>query len=110
MGKLTNDKTGNVIPLYLRLDRKNYRGKFNKRNFLKAVQILLEKFAQEVDGNGQISKLGVLTSPISGEILINVPAGMRVDEEINVLMVSVLPHKESLDIRLLFVDGHEADR
>ena len=110
VGKLTNDKTGNVIPLYLRLDRTNYRGKFNKRNFLKAIQILLEKFAQEVDGNGQISKLGVLTSPISGEILINVPAGMRVDEEINVLMVSVLPHKESLDIRLLFVDGHEADR
>ena len=109
-GKLTNDKTGNVIPLYLQLDRTYYRGEFNKRNFLKAVQILLEKFAQEGNGNEQISKLGMRTSPISGEILINVPAGMRVDEEINVLMVSVLPLEESLVIRLLFVDGHEADR
>ena len=110
VGKLTNDKTGNVIPLYLQLDRTNYRGEFNKQNFLKAVQILLEKFAQEVDGSGYMGKLEALTSPTSGEILINVPAGMRVDEEINVLMVSVLPRVESLVIRLLFVEGHKTDQ
>ncbi len=109
-GKLTNEKNGDVIPLYLQLDRTNYRGKFNKRNFLKAVQILLEKFAQEVDTDEKLKKLEALTSPMSGEILINVPAGMRVNEEINVLMISVLPFEESLVIRLLFVEGHEADQ
>ena len=57
-----------------------------------------------------MGKLEALTSPISGEILINVPAGMRVDEEINVLMVSVLPRVESLVIRLLFVEGHKTDQ
>ncbi|MAH74174.1 MAG: hypothetical protein CBC09_09420 [Cellvibrionales bacterium TMED49] len=107
-GKLINEKNGNFIPLYLQLDRTNYRGKFNKRNFLKAVQILLEKFAQKADDDKELEKLEALTSPMSGEILINIPAGMRVDEEINILMASVLPCKESLVIRLLFVEGQGA--
>ena len=40
-GQIRSEKTGQVIPIMLELDRKQYRGKFNFPNFDVAVRSLL---------------------------------------------------------------------
>lgn len=106
-GQITAEQSGAVIPVQLQLERSAYKGQFNRPHFSAAVDILLQKLAGEVRKDPQLRELRTLSSPDNREIVFNIPAGIKIGTELNVLMLSVLPCEDSLVVRLLFVDGEQ---
>ena len=106
-GQITAEQSGAVIPVQLQLERSAYKGQFNWPHFSAAVDILLQKLAGEVRKDPQLRELRTLSSPDNREIIFNIPAGIKIGTELNVLMLSVLPCEDSLVVRLLFVDGEQ---
>lgn len=106
-GQITAEQSGAVIPVQLQLERSAYKGQFNRPHFSAAVDILLQKLAGEVRKDPQLRQLRTLSSPDNREIVFNIPAGIKIGTELNVLMLSVLPCEDSLVVRLLFVDGEQ---
>ena len=100
-------QSGAVIPVQLQLERSAYKGQFNLPHFSAAVDMLLQKLAGEVRKDPQLRELRTLSSPDNREIVFNIPAGIKIGTELNVLMLSVLPCEDSLVVRLLFVDGEQ---
>ncbi len=106
-GKITAEQSGAVIPVQLQLERSAYKGQFNLPHFSAAIDMLLQKLAGEVRKDPQLRELRTLSSPDNREIVFNIPAGIKIGTELNVLMLSVLPCEDSLVVRLLFVDGEQ---
>ena len=67
-GQLKSEKTGEVIPIKLELDRKEFRGQFNFPNFDVSVRALLQKFETEVRKDKELKTLRTLTNPETGEV------------------------------------------
>ena len=103
-GQLTSETTGAVIPIKLELDRSEYRGQFNFPNFDIAVRSLLQKFETEVRKDKELKDLRTLTNEANGGILFNLPSGVEINGDINVLMMSVEPFEDCLMVRLMFMD------
>jgi len=103
-GQIRSEKTGQVIPIMLELDRKQYRGKFNFPNFDVAVRSLLQKFDTQARKDKELKELRTLTNKDSGEVLFNLPSGVSIDGDINVLMMAVKPENERIIVRLVFME------
>ena len=103
-GQIKSEKSGQVIPIMLELDRKQYRGKFNFPNFDVAVRSLLQKFDTESRKDRKLKELRTLTNKDSGEVLFNLPSGVSIDGDINVLMRAVKPQNDCITVRLVFME------
>ncbi|MDB2360430.1 hypothetical protein N9V77_01285 [Porticoccaceae bacterium] len=103
-GQLKSEKTGEVIPIKLELDRKEFRGQFNFPNFDVSIRALLQKFETEVRKDKELKTLRTLTNPDNGEVLFNIPSGLSIDDNINVLMMAVKPESDCIIIKLAFME------
>jgi hypothetical protein len=103
-GELKAEKSGQVIPIKLQLDRKEYCGQFNYPNFDVAVRALLQKFDTEVRKDKELKTLRTLTSQETSEVLFNIPSGVKIDGDINVLMMAVKPENDCIIVRLVFME------
>lgn len=103
-GQLKSEKTSEVIPIKLELDRKEFRGQFNFPNFDVSVRALLQKFETEVRKDKELKTLRTLTNPETGEVLFNVPSGLSIDDNINVLMMAVKPESDCIIVKLAFME------
>lgn len=103
-GQLKSEKTGEVIPIKLELDRKEFRGQFNFPNFDVSVRALLQKFETEVRKDKELKTLRTLTNPETGEVLFNIPSGLSIDDNINVLMMAVKPESDCIIVKLAFME------
>jgi len=103
-GQLKSEKTGEVIPIKLELDRKEFRGQFNFPNFDVSIRALLQKFETEVRKDKELKTLRTLTNPDSGEVLFNIPSGLSIDDNINVLMMAVKPESDCIIVKLAFME------
>lgn len=103
-GQIKSEKSGQVIPIMLELDRKQYRGKFNFPNFDVAVRALLQKFDTESRKDRELKELRTLTNKDSEEVLFNLPSGVSIDGDINVLMMAVKPQNDCITVRLVFME------
>jgi hypothetical protein len=106
-GQLTSEKDGVVIPIKLELDRSQYRGQFNYPNFEIALKALLTKFETEVRKDKELKDLRTLTNESTGGILFNIPSGVQIGDDVNVLMMSVEPVDEALVVRLIFMEPEQ---
>jgi hypothetical protein len=106
-GQLTSEQTGMVIPIKLELDRSEYRGQFNFPNFEISVKTMLQKFETEVRKDKELKDLHTLTNETTGGLLFNVPTGVKIGEDINVLMMAVDPAGESLVVKLMFMNPEQ---
>ena len=106
-GQLTSEQTGMVIPIKLELDRSEYRGQFNFPNFEISVKTMLQKFETEVRKDTVLKVLHTLTNEATGGLLFNVPTGVKIGEDINVLMMAVEPAGESLVVKLMFMNPEQ---
>jgi len=106
-GQLTSEQTGMVIPIKLELDRSEYRGEFNFPNFEISVKTMLQKFETEVRKDKDLKDLHTLTNETTGGLLFNVPTGVKIGEDINVLMMAVEPAGESLVVKLMFMNPEQ---
>ncbi|RPG90365.1 MAG: hypothetical protein CBD08_004900 [Cellvibrionales bacterium TMED148] len=77
------------------------------QTFLSCIDVLLQKFSSEVKKNSQICERHTLTNSDNGEIVFNIPAGIRMKDTLNVIMVSVLPAPDHLIVRLLFLNPEQ---
>ena len=103
-GQLKSDATGAVIPIKLELERSEYRGQFNYPNFEISVKALLQKFETESRKDKELKELRTLTNEANGGILFNLPSGVQIGDDINVLMMSVEPMDDCLVVRLMFME------
>ena len=103
-GKLKSEKSGEVIPIKLELDRKEFRGQFNFPNFDVSIRALLQKFETEVRKDKELKTLRTLTNPDTGEVLFNIPSGLSIDDNINVLMMAVKPESDCIIVKLAFME------
>ena len=103
-GQLKSEKTGEVIPIKLELDRKEFRGQFNFPNFDVSIRALLQKFETEVRKDKELKTLRTLTNPDNGEVLFNIPSGLSIDNNINVLMMAVKPESDCIIVKLAFME------
>jgi len=106
-GQLTSEQTGMVIPIKLELDRSEYRGQFNFPNFEISVKTMLQKFETEVRKDKDLKDLHTLTNETTGGLVFNVPTGVKIGEDINVLMMAVEPAGESLVVKLMFMNPEQ---
>jgi hypothetical protein len=103
-GQLKSEKTGEIIPIKLELDRKEFRGQFNFPNFDVSIRALLQKFETEVRKDKELKTLRTLTNPDTGEVLFNIPSGLSIDDNINVLMMAVKPESDCIIVKLAFME------
>ena len=76
-GQLKSDKTGEVIPI---------------------------KFETEVRKDKELKTLRTLTNQDTGEVLFNIPSGVQIDGDINVLMMAVKPESDCIIVKLAFME------
>ena len=103
-GQLKSDKTGEVIPIKIEIDRALYCGQFNFPNFDVALRALLQKFETEARKDKELKTLRTLTNQETGEVLFNIPSGVQIDGDINVLMMAVKPQADCITVRLVFME------
>lgn len=103
-GQLKSEKTGEVIPIKLELDRNEYRGQLNFPNFDVSVRALLQKLETEARKDKELKKLRTLTNQDTGEVLFNIPSGLQIDDHINVLMMAVRTKSDCIIVRLVFME------
>ncbi|MGB2533471.1 MAG: hypothetical protein ACPH95_06415, partial [Porticoccaceae bacterium] len=103
-GQLKSEKSGEVIPIKLQLDRKDFRGQFNFPNFDVSVRALLQKFDTEARKDKELKTLRTLTNQETGEVLFNLPSGLSIDNNINVLMMAVHPQNDCIIVKLIFME------
>lgn len=106
-GQLKAQDIENSVAVYLELDHSEFVGKLTQQTFLSCIDILLQKFSSEVTRGSEISEHHTLTNLDNGEIVFNIPAGIRMKNTLNVLMVSVLPAPDHLVVRLLFLNPEQ---
>ena len=93
-----------MIPIKLQLDRKEFRGQFNFPNFDVSVRALLQKFDTEARKDKELKTLQALTNQETGEVLFNLPSGLSIDDNINVLMMAVHPQNDCIIVKLMFME------
>lgn len=103
-GQLTSEQTGMAIPIKLELDRSEYRGQFNYPNFEASLKTMLQKFETEVRKDKELKDLHTLTNDATGGLLFNIPTGVKIGDDLNVLMMAVEPSEGYLAVKLLFVN------
>lgn len=103
-GQLTSEQTGMAIPIKLELDRSEYRGQFNYPNFEASLKTMLQKFETEVRKDKELKDLHTLTSDATGGLLFNIPTGVKIGDDLNVLMMAVEPSEGYLAVKLLFMN------
>ena len=106
-GELSGEKSGVKIPVKLELDRSEYKGQFNYPNFELSLKAMLQKFQTEVRKDKELKDLRTLTNDATGGIVFNLPTGVEIDGNINVMMLCMEPHQDSLIVRLMFVDSDQ---
>ena len=103
-GQLRSDKTGEVVPIKIEIDKAQYSGQFNFPNFDVALRALLQKFETEARKDKELKTLRTLTNQDTGEVLFNIPSGVQIDGDINVLMMAVKPQTDCIIVRLVFME------
>ena len=103
-GQLTSEQTGMAIPIKLELDRSEYRGQFNYPNFEASLKTMLQKFETEVRKDKELKDLHTLTNDATGGLLFNIPTGVKIGDDLNVLMMAVEPSEGYLALKLLFMN------
>ena len=103
-GQLTSEQTGMAIPIKLELDRSEYRGQFNYPNFEASLKTMLQKFETEVRKDKDLKDLHTLTNDATGGLLFNIPTGVKIGDDLNVLMMAVEPSEGHLAVKLLFMN------
>lgn len=103
-GQLTSEQTGMAIPIKLELDRSEYRGQFNYPNFEASLKTMLQKFETEVRKDKELKDLHTLTNDATGGLLFNIPTGVKIGDDLNVLMMAVEPSEDYLAVKLLFMN------
>jgi hypothetical protein len=103
-GQLTSEKNNMVIPIKLELERSEYRGQFNFPNFEASLKALLQKFETEVRKDKELNDLRTLTNEATGGVLFNLPSGVQIGDDLNVLMMAVEPLNDCLIVRLMFME------
>jgi hypothetical protein len=103
-GQLTSEQTGMAIPIKLELDRSEYRGQFNYPNFEASLKTMLQKFETEVRKDKDLKDLHTLTNEATGGLLFNIPTGVKIGSDLNVLMMAVEPSQGYLAVKLLFMN------
>ena len=103
-GQLTSEQTGMAIPIKLELDRSQYRGQFNYPNFEASLKTMLQKFETEVRKDKELKDLHTLTNDATGGLLFNIPTGVKIGDDLNVLMMAVEPSEGYLAVKLLFMN------
>ncbi len=106
-GELKAEKSGATIPIKLELERSEYRGQFNYPNFEISLRSLLQKFETEVRKDKELKELRTLTNEANGGLLFNLPSGVQIGDDINVLMMSVEPFDDCLVVRLMFMNPEQ---
>jgi hypothetical protein len=104
-GELSGATSGVKIPIKLEMDRSEYKGQFNYPNFELSLNAMLQKFQTEVRKDKDLKELRTLTNEATGGIVFNLPSGVEIQGNLNVMMLSMEPSAESLVIRLIFVDS-----
>ena len=104
-GELTGEPSCVKIPIRLELDRSEYKGQFNFPNFELSLNAMLQKFKTEVRKDKELKDLRTLTNEATGGIVFNLPTGVEIQGNLNVLMLSMEPSANSLAVRLIFVDS-----
>ena len=103
-GQLTSEQNNMVIPVKLQLDRSEYRGQFNFPNFEISVRTMLQKFETEARKDKELKDLHTLTNEATGGLLFNLPTGIKIGDDLNVLMMAVEPTEDSMVVKLMFMD------
>ena len=103
-GQLTSEQTGMAIPIKLELDKSEYRGQFNYPNFEASLKTMLQKFETEVRKDKELKDLHTLTNDATGGLLFNIPTGVKIGDDLNVLMMAVEPSEGYLAVKLLFMN------
>ena len=103
-GQLTSEQTAMAIPIKLELDRSEYRGQFNYPNFEASLKTMLQKFETEVRKDKELKDLHTLTNDATGGLLFNIPTGVKIGDDLNVLMMAVEPSEGYLAVKLLFMN------
>ncbi len=104
-GELSGETSGIKIPIKMELDRSEYKGQFNYPNFELSLDAMLQKFQTEVRKDKELKDLRTLTNEATGGIVFNLPSGVEIQGNLNVMMLSIEPSAESLVIRLIYVDA-----
>jgi len=86
------------------MDRKEFRGQFSFPNFDVSIRALLQKLETEVRKDKELKTLRTLTNPDNGEVLFNIPSGLSIDDNINVLMMAVKPESDCIIVKLAFME------
>ena len=103
-GQLTSEQTGMAVPIKLVLDKSEYRGQFNYPNFEASLKTMLQKFETEVRKDKELKDLHTLTNDATGGLLFNIPTGVKIGDDLNVLMMAVEPSEGYLAVKLLFMN------
>ena len=106
-GELKADSSGAKIPVKLELERSEYRGQFNYPNFEISLKSLLQKFETEARKDKELKDLRTLTNDSNGSILFNLPSGVKIAADVNVLMMSIEPLDDCLVVQLMFMDPEQ---
>jgi len=109
-GQLTSEQTGMAIPIKLELDRSEYRGQFNYPNFEASLKTMLQKFETEVRKDKELKDLHTLTNDATGGLLFNIPTGVKIGDDLNVLMMAVEPCEGYLAVKLLFMNPDQFEK
>ena len=102
-GELTAESTGAKIAVKLELDRSEFQGPFNYPSFEYSIRALVEKFQTEARKDKELKEVHTLTNESTGGLLFNLPAGVQIDGQVNVLMAAVEPEVDCLTVKLIFV-------
>ena len=103
-GELSGATSGVKIPIKLEMDRSEYKGQFNYPNFEISLKSLLQKFETEVRKDKELKDLNTLTNDSNGSILFNLPSGVKIGEDVNVLMMSIEPLDDCIVVQLMFME------
>jgi hypothetical protein len=106
-GELSGENSGVKIPVKLELDRSEYKGQFNYPNFELSLKAMLQKFQTETRKDKDLKDLHTLTNDATGGIVFNLPPGVQIEGNLNVMMLCMEPLAESLVVRLIFVDSKQ---
>ena len=106
-GELTSEKTGTKIAVKLELDRTEFQGPFNYPSFEHAVKALVQRFQTEARKDKELKEVQTLTNENTGGLLFNLPAGIEIDGQMNVLMVAVEPLVDAVVVKLIFVNPEQ---
>jgi hypothetical protein len=103
-GELTSEKTGTKIAVKLELDRKEFQGSFNFPSFDHSIRAIVQKFQTEARKDKELKEVQTLTNENTGGLLFNLPAGIEIDGQVNVMMVAVEPVVDAVVVKLIYVD------